>query len=318
MNMSNVRSNDSSGSSHVLLEPVDTWYWVIRGIIAVLTVTGNGLVIYFISFKRRLRVTANWFVLSLAVADFCIGLFTTTSGLMCTFHFRCDWRLQTSCYNFLLFASTLSLWAMAVDRYIGIVYSLRYKSLMTKTRITVMTAMSWGVSFVASFVRLLWLHKNHFDQRIDKYYRVFIDLFFGVVSCVVLVAIYIRILLISRRLAKRTTTQLDQINFNFAKDIHVSKARGKKSANILGLVVLLFVLCYTLSIYVSFCLIFKFNSAVTSLIMRLSLLFVHFNSAVNFAVYAIMKKDIRRELKRSCFCNRGSLFDFTETREISV
>jgi len=46
-------------STAVSVEPTDIWYWTIRGIIAVLTITGNGLVIYFIIFKRRLRVTNN-------------------------------------------------------------------------------------------------------------------------------------------------------------------------------------------------------------------------------------------------------------------
>ena len=114
--MSNITNNHSRSSSQSLLEPTDIWYWAIRGVIVVLTIAGNGLVIYFIVFKRRLRVTNNWFVLSLAIADFCIGLITTPSGLACTFQFRCDWRIQITFYNFLLLASTSNLWAMAIDR----------------------------------------------------------------------------------------------------------------------------------------------------------------------------------------------------------
>ena len=317
--MLNLTSNYSCPSKPVLLEPLDTWYWVIRGIIAILTITGNGLVIYFIVFKRRLRVNNNWFVLSLAVSDFCIGLFITTSGVACTFQFRCDWRLQTTFYNFLFFASTLNLWAMAIDRYIGILHSLRYKSLMTTKRVAAMIAMSWVISFVGAFVRLLWLDNKHFNQRIDKYYRLVIDLFFGVVSCVVLGAIYLRILFISRTLARKAAAQLAQINYNYCPNIPTSEARGKKSTKLLGAVVLLFVLCYSLSIYISFCLIFNLHSAVKPLIMRISLLLVHFNSAVNFVVYAFMKKDIRLELRRLFQCHRdsGNPFDLTESRELS-
>ena len=311
-------SNVTGTASPVLLEPVDAWYWVIRGIIAILTIIGNGLVIYMIAFKRRLRVPNNWFVLSLAVVDFCVGLFTTASGLLCTFQLRCDWRLQTTFYNFLLFASTLNLWAMAIDRYIGIVYSLRYKSLVTTKRVVAMVAMSWGISFVAAFVRLLWLQNNHFNQRIDKYYRVVIDLFFGIISCAVLVTIYFRILFISRKLARNAARQLGQINYNYAPYSKKTEARGNKSAKFLGLVVLLFVLCYSLSIYISFCLIFKLNSAINALMMRVSLLLVHFNSAVNFVVYAFMKKDIRLEFRRLCRCRRDNPSDFTESREFSL
>ena len=178
--MTNITSNQTYNSSHLLLEPLSTWYWVVRGIIAILATAGNGLVIYFIVFKRRLHVTNNWFVLSLAIADFCIGFFTTLSGLACTFQFRCDWRLQTTFYNFLLFASTLNLWAMAIDRYMAIVYSLRYQSLMTNLVVIVMITLSWTVSFLAAFLRLIWFYSDYLRLKIDKYYQECVDILFGV------------------------------------------------------------------------------------------------------------------------------------------
>ena len=316
--MSNITANYSRSPVHFLLEPIDTWYWVIRGIIAILATAGNGLVIYFIVFKRRLRVTNNWFVLSLAIADFCIGLFTPASGLACTFQFRCDWRMQITFYNFLLLASTLNLWAMAIDRYIGIVHSLRYTSLMTTTRVISMAAMSWGMSFLVAFVRLFWLYDIQLRKTIDKYYRVMIDLLLGVFSCVVLLFIYLRILLISRKLARQIATQVKDINYNHAHGQSGSKchrrSRKNRSARVLGSMVLLFVLCCSVSIYVSFCSNFKLCN-VNPLVGCISLLLVHCNSAVNFVVYAFMKSDIRLELRRLCRC--GNATDLTTSGEFS-
>ena len=316
--MPNITNNNSLSSNHFLLEPIDTWYWIIRGIIAILTIAGNGLVVYFIVFKRRLHVTNNWFVLSLAISDFCIGLFTTPTGLACTFQFRCDWRIQITFYNFLLLASTLNLWAMAIDRYLGIVYSLRYTSLMTTTRVISMVAMSWGISFLAAFVRLFWLYDSQRRKTIEKYYRVAIDLLLGVFSCVVLLFIYLRILFITRKLARQTATQEKDVNYNHAApDVQKChrQSRRNSSARVLGSVVLLFVLCYSISIYVSFCSNFKLCS-VHPLVSIISLLLVHCNSAVNFAVYALMKNDIRLELRRLCRC--GNSMDITQSREFSL
>ena len=48
---------------------MDLWFWILGGLLSVLAVVGNGVVIVLISTRRRLRTTANWFILSLAVAD---------------------------------------------------------------------------------------------------------------------------------------------------------------------------------------------------------------------------------------------------------
>ncbi|KAL9984487.1 hypothetical protein ACROYT_G006785 [Oculina patagonica] len=313
--MSNITGSARSPIA-VSLEPTDTWYWAIRGIIAILTITGNGLVIYFITFKRRLRVINNWFVLSLAISDFCVGLFTTPTGLACTFQFRCDWRIQITFYNFLLFASTLNLWVMTVDRYIGIVHSLRYTSLITTTRVILMVAMSWGIAFFTAFVRLLWLYDTHLRKTIERYYRVSIDIFFGVFSCVVLVAVYVRILYVSRKLSRQSALQVSQVNYNHAQKCY-RQQRRHSSARVLGSVVLLFVLCYSTSIYVSFCLNFRLGP-VNPLVGSISLLMIHCNSAVNFVVYAFMKKDIRLELRRLCRCGNPLELNTTASREFSL
>ena len=304
-------------SSAVSVEPTDIWYWIIRGIIAVLTITGNGLVIYFITFKRRLRVTNNWFVLSLAIADFSVGLFTTPSGLACTFQFQCDQRVQLAFYNFLVFASNLNLWGMAIDRYIAIVHSLRYSSLMTTTRVILIIAMSWSISFLATFVRLLWLYDSHLREVIEKHYILSTDIFFGVFSCVVLLTVYARILCISRQINRQSAAQVNQVIYNHALSVSARRAQRNSSARVLGCMVLLFIVCYSLGIYVSFCKNFKLCS-INSLVASLSLLLVHCNCAVNFVVYAFLKSDIRMELMNLCRFGRTRQFSTASHSEFPL
>ena len=294
-----------------------------KGITAILAIVGNGFIIYTIAFKRRLHVTNNWFVLSLAIADFCVGLFITPSELACTFYFRCDFRFQIAFYDFLLFASTLNLWAIGIDRYIGIVHSLRYTSLMTTKRLFAIVAMSWGISLLAAFVHLIWLFDVRITEKIkiDKYYRVVLDVFFGIFSCVVPLVIYLRILLISRKISRQTASQVTDVSYNQAPTQFRSvsnrhrRARRKSSAKVLGSVVILFVLFHSLNIYISFCSYFNLHS-VNPLLHSISLLLVDFNSCVNFVVYAFMKNDIRMELRRLCRC--GNSVDISDAREFSL
>ena len=191
-----------------------------------------------------------------------------------------------------------------------------------------MISMAWAISLIAPFARLIWLFSDSPAlKKIDKYYRVALDLFFGVFSCVVLLFIYIRILFISRKLSRQTASQMKDINFNHGqsedRDIqNISSKRRRRprrnstSIAVLGSVIFLFVMCYSLNIYISFCSNFQLRS-VSTFVGLISLLLVHCNSCVNIVVYAFMKSDIRRELKRLCRC--GSPRDLqSQSREFSL
>ena len=316
--MNSTLNNTSSRQplpSHYLLEPQITWYWSTRIIISVFTVLGNGLVIYLIAARKRLQVTGNWFILSLAVSDFCVGLLVTPSGLACTYWIQCDWRPQLVFYNFLLFASTLNLWAMTYDRYSAIVHPLKYITRMTKKRIITIAALSWGISLLASLIRLKLLYDENLRAKFDKYYRVLMDLWFGVFSFILLVAIYIRILAIVGKHTRQVASQRAQLSFNARHRMARRNERETLSAKILGAVILLFVACYLLSVYISFCSNFKICIVPVNFSIA-SLLLVHLNCAVNFIVYALLKKDFREELKRLFGCENGVLS--SESRGLSL
>ena len=152
---------------------------------------------------------------------------------------------------------------------------------------------------------------------IEKYYIVIFDIFFGVLSCVVLLTVYARILCISRKISRQSAAQVNQVIYNHAPSVSSARrARRNSSAKVLGCVVLLFVFCYSLGIYISFCANFNLCST-NPLVGSLSLLLVHCNSAVNFVVYAFMKSDIRMELLRLCRFGKTREFS-TASREFSL
>ena len=59
----------------------EAWFWVLGWFLSILTIIGNGFIIFLVYNKRRLRTKTNAFLVSLAVADLCVGI----SGFLCCF-----------------------------------------------------------------------------------------------------------------------------------------------------------------------------------------------------------------------------------------
>lgn len=92
---------------------------------------GNTLTILAIGLSRRLRlILSNWFVLSLAMSDMLVGI---TLPYHMTFYLRTELgRFHLWCmlrFFLIIIACCVSIWnliAIAVDRYVAIVYPLHY------------------------------------------------------------------------------------------------------------------------------------------------------------------------------------------------
>ena len=53
---------------------MELWFWVLSLFLCILTIVGNGLVIFLVCRKRQLRTETNTFIVSLAVADSAVGM----------------------------------------------------------------------------------------------------------------------------------------------------------------------------------------------------------------------------------------------------
>ena len=134
---------------------MELWYNIVGWILAVVAVVGNGLVIFLITTKERLHTTANWFILSLGVADFGVGIVFFPYYVVCDVRELCFYEanfLQTF-LMFVLMASTFNLCAMTADRYIAIVKPLKYTNLMSTKCIFTVIAVAWISSFLLATTR---------------------------------------------------------------------------------------------------------------------------------------------------------------------
>ena len=53
---------------------METWFWILGGVLSFLAIIGNGFTIFLVCSRGNLRTKSNAFIVSLAVADFCVGL----------------------------------------------------------------------------------------------------------------------------------------------------------------------------------------------------------------------------------------------------
>ena len=70
-------------------------------ILSIITAAGNGFVIFLVARSRRLHCSANWFVLSLAVADFIVGIALFPSSYFCNkYSMACNTRVYMAFFWF--------------------------------------------------------------------------------------------------------------------------------------------------------------------------------------------------------------------------
>ena len=309
----NHKGNLTGGSSVALARMTPLWALIPGWILAVLTVVGNGLVIFLITTRRNLRTTTNWFVLSLAVADFGVGAVWYPRVSFCSIR-------DETCVNeaveiayligvLSVYASVTNLCVLTLDRYFAIVHPLRYVTFMTKKRVAVLVSAAWGVaSTISAFLFLYYVVFTEEDQQIIRVslFLCQIAIVFGL--CIFLLFATIRIFLIARRIARQNATLVAQLNFNHKLQHGVLfKARETASAKMIGIVVTAFLVCYLLLVADNVLLLAKlrprFNLIETFIVM------VMLNSAVNPVAYSFYKREIKTELKKLWFrCSRKQKF----------
>ena len=73
---------------------METWFWVLGWFLSILTMVVNGFVIFLVCSKRQLRTKTNTFIVSLAVADFGVGMTAIPSRFFCRLATKMPSKLQ--------------------------------------------------------------------------------------------------------------------------------------------------------------------------------------------------------------------------------
>ncbi len=273
-------------------------------IIAVIVVLGNVLTLWSIWRNPRLQCKPFVYIVSLAVVDLLCGVTYPTYVIIAL---KRDKMLGNMCatlvglFLFPMWSSVGHMISIAAERYIAILYPLRYQNIVTPKWFAVVLAVLHVCALACSAIPYFWRKEGIADVTTScdvisflptGYLVAVLMVPYGIVV-VGMAAAYVRIFMEVRRQAHRVTSL----------DVHraTDKAKGdRKAARMFSA---------TFAVLVVFFL--PFNVAVVRMAMgfepatllhKSANLLVFTNSAMNCVIYAASNSTIRRTYLDICRC----------------
>jgi len=272
-----------------------SWFYILGWFPSGFAILGNTMVVLLILFRTRLHIRPNWFVLSLAVSDFAVGLTCFPTIFLCGKLVLCESTWGYDIAVLAIYSSVTNLCAMTVDRYIAIIKPLRYVAWMTSRRAAILVVLGWSIPIALDFIPALCAALGKCDME-DKSLILSKMILFEILPCLFLLIATIQIIITARRCWRQNARLHAQLRFN---QVSQRQPRYLSSARVIITVLVVFLTCYCVELYsvISF-LVSSSNprQEVVNVIVLLAVV----NSSVNPIAYALFKRDIRRELKILC------------------
>ena len=144
--------------------PTAKWNVVLTTIlgllIAIIACTTNVLILTAIYKKQTLHSVTNYFLASLAVGDFFVGIVALplwiTRSLLAVANEEHPLSISVDCvYVLSVGISTYNLCSVSLERYVGVILPLRYNAIVTTTRFRYAVASVWVISSCITGLRLV-------------------------------------------------------------------------------------------------------------------------------------------------------------------
>ena len=280
---------------------METWFWVLGWFLSILTMVVNGFVIFLVCSKRQLRTKTNAFVVSLAVADFGVGMIVVPSLFFCSLATECtpkEGLIVTFVKVFILFTSGTNLVSLVLERYVAVVKPLKYLTFMKRRRVIQMVLTSWGIPFLFT-LPLVSIGLIAIDRM--ETLSGYLALISEVILCLILIFFLASMFLVVYNLNSRDRTLAKQLRFN--QLVTRAKTQNTSAAKWVALITCVFLSCYGIMMRCS--LLFLTGQSCNDYHFKISLQVI--NSGINPIAYASFIRDIQQECKRLHFKRRRYL-----------
>lgn len=287
---------------------MEGWFNLFGWLLSVLAAAGNAFVICLIVKNRSLHCSANWFVLSLAMADCGVGIVIFPISYLCNLQSKpCNMNVYVAFYWFLVHSSVTNLCCLTWDRYVAIVHPLKHVTSMTARHSERIILVSWLIPMIVSLIMILGMHSTN-SETARKVFRLGGVSAFDLVCCSLLLYSVIRILIVARTQSKRDPA-MENINRNLksaeqrfqqnplsTETAYTPRPKRNMTASFIIVILLFFLGCHV----VINCLIILIILArdVSDKAGWVVTLLLAINSAANPLVYAFLKHDIKKETTR--------------------
>ncbi|KAM3930891.1 trace amine-associated receptor 4-like [Leptodactylus fuscus] len=289
-----------------IIRPVLTdisMYIVIYGAI-ILTIVGNIMVIISVSHFRQLHTPTNFLILSLATADFLLGLTVMPYSMMrsitaCWYFGDLFCKLHSCIHMTLCTSSIFHLFFIAVDRYYAICQPLHYSRKITISVIGSYVFVSWSVPCLYSFGLVLSsMNTEGYDKQetlvpcigscslaFNKIWGIISTLLCFFIPGSLMIGIYIHIFSVAKKQVKSINCIPNSVTQKKSSKKTLLNAENK-AARTLSLVMGVFILCwlpfFTLTVADPF-----INFLISDDIYNTVLWLGYFNSACNPVIYGL-------------------------------
>ncbi|XP_068602693.1 trace amine-associated receptor 13c-like [Brachionichthys hirsutus] len=284
----------------------DLLIYALLSSVSLTTVTLNLLVIASITHFRELHTPTNLLLLSLAASDLLVGLLLMPveiiyietcwflGDILCTVYYVIDYIITS--------ASVANMVLISFDRYVAICDPLHYTARVTKRKTQICVIACW---FCAIIYRILLLN-DHLAKPgksnsclgecvvVIEHIAGVIDLVFTfILPITAIIALYARVFVVAVSQIRAVRANVAAATFQ-QSGVQIAKNAELKAAKTLGMVVVVFLICFCPYFYPA---LTGQDISVNASSAAFEIWLAHFNSCLNPVIYAFFYPWFRKSIR---------------------
>ncbi|KAK2555617.1 Adenosine receptor A2a [Acropora cervicornis] len=270
----------------------------------------NGGVILLISCNSHLRKTSNIILVSLAVSDFLVGLVGIPLLVTCNSTFSISICLSSTIFFSFIALSTIShIVVMTCDRYVYIIWAMRYHNFVNRSRVLAVLGFIWFLSLTAC-VRISWTWQVNIETseedmaKVKEQEKVYLFIQFTIFFAfplAVMTLLDTRMLLLLRQQYQRIMKE--NLPAEYRSSENKFQKRQRKVVSICVFLLILYVTCWLPYFILDVMQLYAEENVKT--LPKIPLLVIYYlrlcTPLVNPLLYTLRKPDLKKVVKSLAF-----------------